>query len=186
MLHHRNQQLHARENRIPRSSPIETLPNLPRKGLVFRFSLLIPSPHPAIPHSPYDRSRFSAHPRSQKLLRPQRNGHSVVPSGQVHARKKIRKKSSPLVSRFNLSIPSALRFFFLFFNQSKFSDFVPFCCLCKITFTCAPAESAALQRLQKSFTRHLDPGKLILTDRLFPPRSLKNRVAIKYKRYKLF
>lgn len=185
MLRHCNQQLDARENRIPRSSPIETYTVAQFSTERFGFSIFSPCsvfPYAATPHSPYDPSRSLAHPRSQKLLRPQRNGHSVVPSGQVHARKKIRKKSSLLVSIQSLHSIHATILFFFFPISPSFRILSRFT-VCAITFTCVSTEKCHLTPFQKSFTRHLNPGKLILTDCLSLSRSLKNRVAIKYKRY---
>lgn len=93
-------------------------------GKAWFFDFLSLFRPPATPHSPYDLSRSSAHPRSQKLLRPQRNGHSVVPSGQVHARKKIRKKSSLLVSIQSLhSIHATILLFF--FQSAQVFGFCP-------------------------------------------------------------
>lgn len=156
MSHFRNQQLHARENRIPRSSPIErrtVAQSSTGKGLVFRFSFLVPSPDPATSSfaiRSLPRFSSSAHPRSQKLLRPQRNGHSVVPSGQVHA-KKIRKKSSLLVSFQSLHpihVTILFLFFFFFFQSAQVFGLCPVSLpfsLRAITFTCIPVESAALR-----------------------------------------
>lgn len=131
MLRLRNQQLYARENRIPRPSPIEKtypLPNLPRKGLVFRFSLFVrrcATPHTpslfAIRFSPI----FSAHLRSQELVRPQCNGRSVAFWTRACSRKETEKKA----------VRSCPRHFSLFFNQFKFLDFVSVCRA--IIFACA-------------------------------------------------
>lgn len=112
------------------------LPNLPRKGLVFRFSTLVPrSLCPRIPHTSLHPCDFPV----PRLISDHRSSfvRSVmgVPllSGREHAHKKTGKKSSPLVLIRSLHLVLLL---FLFSDWSKFSDFVPFRCPCNHLCLC--------------------------------------------------
>jgi len=133
MLHLRNQQLYARENRISKLSPWSrgTVAQSPTERFSFsifsaRSSVPSVSPHPI----PFFAMRFHPVPR---LISDHRSSfvRSVmgVPllSGQIMlARRQGRKVH--LSSRFGLS-PSRL-FHSSFFSWSKFSDLVLFRCPC--------------------------------------------------------
>jgi len=129
MLHLRNQQtLCARKSHPETIADRDVpLPNLLRKGLVFRFSPLVPHFTPFPRSIPLFTHVISPVPR---LISDHRSSfvRSVmgVPllSGREHARKKTRKKSSP----FGL--------FLLFSDWFKFSDFVPFRCPCNHLCLC--------------------------------------------------
>lgn len=173
----RNQQAHARENRISgtitdRDVP---LPNLPRRGLVFRFSPLVPCLVRCVsrPYVPFHHTRFFPVSLSSSSITEARSSPGVmgVPllSGREHARKKTGKKSS-LFSSFDLislSLPRA--FLFPFFNRSNFSNSVLPRCPCNHLYprsdrTCPPSAVSEIFRAGP----HLIPASELIHDRVFP------------------
>lgn len=103
------------------------LPNLPRRGLVFRFSPLVPR---LVRHVPPPTSLFtirdlfpspSAHLRSQKLVRPRRNGRSVAFWTRARSQEDREKKFASLslsLSPYGSIFPHLVRAFSLSFLQS--------------------------------------------------------------------
>lgn len=154
-----NQQPHARENRIPRPSPIErrTIAQSPTERFSFSiFSPRSPSRSPCSPALIRPSSPYAISSRLPRLIFDHRGsfvrGVMGVPllSGREHARKKIGKKSSPLsrppVRSFHIS---SARFLSPFFNRSNFSGSVPPRCPCNHLYsdrTCPPCAVSEIFR----------------------------------------
>lgn len=137
MLHLRNQQLYARENRISKPSPRSrrTVAQSPTER--FAFSIFTPRSSFSLSPNPFslcDFPRSSVHLRSQELVRPRRNGRSVAFWTRACSQEDTKEKfTSRLSVRSLSSSPSALLFFFDWF---KFSDFIPFRCPCNHLWPC--------------------------------------------------
>lgn len=141
----RNQQAHARENRIPGPSPIErrTVAQSPAE----RFSFSIFSPHSTSRSPPVPRPYVPLHhtrssPRLPRLIFDHRSsfvrGVMGVPllSGRGHACKKTGKKSSSLVLSARSLYLSSARFLLLFSIGRTFRT-RPRLAVHAITSTCA-------------------------------------------------
>jgi len=175
MLHLRNQQLYARENRIPRPSSRSrrTVAQSPER---FGFSIFSSrSPFLFVPAFSLHHAIFSVWFISDHRSSFVRSVMGVpLLFGREHARKKTGKKTSPLVLDLSLS---PRPFYCSFFDWFKFSDFVPFCCPCNHlylysgrTYLCAVSKIFHAFRFDK----------LIHDWHVFRSRPLKNCAVIKY------
>lgn len=115
MLHLRNQQLYARENRISRPSPRSrrTVAQSPTER--FAFSIFTPRSSFSLSPNPFslcDFPRSSVHLRSQELVRPQRNGRSVAFWTRACSQEDTKEKFTSRLSVRSLFISFCSSFFF--------------------------------------------------------------------------
>lgn len=179
MLHLRNQQLYARENRIPRPSPIETYRCPIFRGKVWFFDFL-PSFPVVVPH-------FSIRlPPFPRLISD--HGSSFVRSvmgvpllsGREHARERRQERNA----RFFFSLPSR----FDFFNSSFFQSVQVFGLRAASLSMQSPLPAPSVTRARRAFRGiFLTVSSLaeLIDDRSCFPVRLVERNRVESHRYKI-